>query len=127
VEASSSGTVAAGTLRRAIAASAIGNATEWFDCGVYAYGVKFIANALFSGNRPQGDTVRAGHICRFRSGPTPRRPCRPQAALAVLARRPASAYNISTSRFGGTAPALISFSEWLLTTPRGDTLGFEAR
>lgn len=38
-----------GTLRRAIAASAIGNATEWFDYGIYAYGVKYISHALFPG------------------------------------------------------------------------------
>jgi MHS family proline/betaine transporter-like MFS transporter len=39
----------AATLRRAIAASAIGNATEWFDYGVYSYGVSYIAAALFPG------------------------------------------------------------------------------
>ncbi|MCJ2187156.1 MFS transporter [Novosphingobium beihaiensis] len=38
-----------GVLRRAIAASAIGNATEWFDYGIYAYGVTYIAAALFPG------------------------------------------------------------------------------
>ena len=38
-----------GVLRRAIAASAIGNATEWFDYGIYAYGVSYIAAALFPG------------------------------------------------------------------------------
>lgn len=37
------------TLRRAVAASAIGNATEWFDYGIYAYGVSYIAAALFPG------------------------------------------------------------------------------
>lgn len=36
-----------GVLRRAIAASAIGNATEWFDYGIYAYGVSYISAALF--------------------------------------------------------------------------------
>ncbi|WP_395337535.1 MFS transporter [Novosphingobium sp. BL-8H] len=36
-------------LRRAIAASAIGNATEWFDYGIYAYGVSYISAALFPG------------------------------------------------------------------------------
>jgi len=40
----------AGVLRRAIAASAIGNATEWFDYGVYAYGVAYISAALFPGS-----------------------------------------------------------------------------
>ncbi|MFZ5721670.1 MAG: MFS transporter [Pseudomonadota bacterium] len=38
-----------GVLRRAIAASAIGNATEWFDYGIYAYGVTYISAALFPG------------------------------------------------------------------------------
>ena len=37
------------TLRRAIAASAVGNATEWFDYGIYAYGVAYISTALFPG------------------------------------------------------------------------------
>ncbi len=37
-------------LRRAIAASAIGNATEWFDYGIYAYGVTYISAALFPGD-----------------------------------------------------------------------------
>ena len=34
-------------LRRAIGASAIGNAVEWFDYGIYAYGTTYIAAALF--------------------------------------------------------------------------------
>jgi hypothetical protein len=34
-------------LRRAIAASAPGNATEWFDYGIYAYGLTYISAALF--------------------------------------------------------------------------------
>jgi len=37
-------------LHRAIAASAIGNATEWFDYGIYAYGVAYISTALFPGS-----------------------------------------------------------------------------
>ncbi|WP_245905890.1 MFS transporter [Mycolicibacterium palauense] len=37
-------------LRRAIAASAIGNATEWFDYGIYAYGVSYISTAIFPGD-----------------------------------------------------------------------------
>ncbi|AOR80761.1 MFS transporter (plasmid) [Novosphingobium resinovorum] len=37
-------------LHRAIAASAIGNATEWFDYGIYAYGVTYISAALFPGD-----------------------------------------------------------------------------
>ena len=38
-----------GVLRRAVAASALGNATEWFDYGIYAYGVTYISAALFPG------------------------------------------------------------------------------
>lgn len=38
------------TLRRAIAASAMGNATEWFDYGIYAYGVAYISAAIFPGD-----------------------------------------------------------------------------
>jgi len=38
------------TLHRAIVASAIGNATEWFDYGIYAYGVTYISGALFPGD-----------------------------------------------------------------------------
>ena len=37
------------TLHRAVAASAVGNATEWFDYGIYAYGVAYISTALFPG------------------------------------------------------------------------------
>lgn len=42
-----------GMLRRAITASAIGNATEWFDYGIYAYGVSYISAALFPGDTAQ--------------------------------------------------------------------------
>jgi MHS family proline/betaine transporter-like MFS transporter len=42
-----------GLLRRAIAAAAIGNATEWFDYGIYAYGVTYISAALFPGSTDQ--------------------------------------------------------------------------
>jgi MFS transporter, MHS family, proline/betaine transporter len=38
------------TLRRAIGASAMGNAVEWFDYGIYAYGVTYISAALFPGS-----------------------------------------------------------------------------
>jgi MFS transporter, MHS family, proline/betaine transporter len=38
------------TLRRAIAASGMGNAVEWFDYGIYAYGVTYISAALFPGS-----------------------------------------------------------------------------
>lgn len=37
-------------LKRAIAASAMGNATEWFDYGIYAYGVTYISAAFFPGD-----------------------------------------------------------------------------
>jgi MHS family proline/betaine transporter-like MFS transporter len=37
-------------IRRAIAASALGNATEWFDYGIYAYGVVYLSAALFPGD-----------------------------------------------------------------------------
>lgn len=37
-------------LKRAIAASAIGNATEWFDYGIYAYGVTYISAAIYPGD-----------------------------------------------------------------------------
>lgn len=43
--------VSPSVLRRAIGASAIGNAVEWFDYGVYAYMTVHIAAALF----PEGD------------------------------------------------------------------------
>ncbi|MDT5105152.1 MAG: transporter, family, proline/betaine transporter, partial [Mycobacterium sp.] len=36
-------------VRKAVAASAIGNATEWFDYGIYAYGVTYISAAIFPG------------------------------------------------------------------------------
>lgn len=44
------GAASTSVLRRAIAASAIGNATEWFDYGIYAYGVTYISTALFPGS-----------------------------------------------------------------------------
>ncbi|MCW4458479.1 MFS transporter [Microbacterium sp. MPKO10] len=37
------------TIRRAIAASAIGNATEWYDYGVYAVAVTYITANFFTG------------------------------------------------------------------------------
>ncbi|MFX1765736.1 MFS transporter [Paraburkholderia sp. A1RI-2L] len=40
-------------LCRAIAASALGNATEWFDYGIYAYGLSYISAALFPGSTAQ--------------------------------------------------------------------------
>ena len=35
------------TVRRAIGASAMGNMTEWFDYGVYAYAATYITDAFF--------------------------------------------------------------------------------
>src|SRR6476659_7495517 len=43
------------TLRRAISASAMGNMTEWFDYGVYAYAATYIAKAFF----PTGNDAAA--------------------------------------------------------------------
>src|SRR5699024_6582966 len=37
------------TLKRAIGGSALGNAVEWFDYGVYSYVSVYIANAFFPG------------------------------------------------------------------------------
>jgi MHS family proline/betaine transporter-like MFS transporter len=45
------------TLRRAIAASAIGNMTEWFDYGVYAYTAVYIGNAFFPGEDKTASTL----------------------------------------------------------------------
>ncbi|NGP08156.1 MFS transporter [Rhodococcus sp. 14C212] len=39
-----------GLLRRAIGASAMGNFTEWFDYGVYAYTATYIADSFFPGD-----------------------------------------------------------------------------
>lgn len=49
IPAGSTDAVPTGVLQRAITASAIGNATEWFDYGLYAYGVSYISVALFPG------------------------------------------------------------------------------
>ncbi|MGY4720619.1 MFS transporter [Naumannella huperziae] len=40
------------TLKRAVGASAIGNATEWFDYGLYAYGTAFITANLIPNENP---------------------------------------------------------------------------
>src|SRR5579884_3456276 len=37
------------TMRRAVAAAAIGNVTEWYDFGVYAYLVPTLTKVFFSG------------------------------------------------------------------------------
>ncbi|KUI41088.1 MFS transporter [Mycobacterium sp. IS-1590] len=39
-----------GDVKKAIAASAVGNYTEWFDYGLYAYGVSYISTAIFPGD-----------------------------------------------------------------------------
>ncbi|SEJ93571.1 MFS transporter [Paraburkholderia diazotrophica] len=41
---------ASNLLKRAITAAALGNATEWFDYGIYAYGLAYISAALFPGS-----------------------------------------------------------------------------
>ena len=56
----------AGRLKKAIAASAIGNATEWFDYGIYAYGVTYISTAIFPGNT-ESATLLALMTSRCRS------------------------------------------------------------
>ncbi|BAO92235.1 MFS transporter [Caballeronia cordobensis] len=52
-QASSGDAHARGPIRRAMAASAIGNATEWFDYGIYSYGLTYISAALFPGSTAQ--------------------------------------------------------------------------
>ncbi|QUQ65824.1 MFS transporter [Kutzneria sp. CA-103260] len=47
----------ASTLRRAVAASAIGNATEWFDYGVYAYTAVYIGKTFFPSSNPTASTL----------------------------------------------------------------------
>jgi MHS family proline/betaine transporter-like MFS transporter len=44
-------------LRRAIAASAMGNAVEWFDYGVYAYVAVHIGHAFFPSSDPAASTL----------------------------------------------------------------------
>lgn len=39
--------------RKAVVAAALGNATEWFDYGIYAYGLTFISAALFPGSQSE--------------------------------------------------------------------------
>ncbi len=45
------------TLRRAIAASAIGNMTEWFDYGVYAYTAVYIGDTFFPSDNQTASTL----------------------------------------------------------------------
>ncbi len=44
-------------MKKAVAASAIGNATEWFDYGIYAYGVTYISAAIFPGDTASATTL----------------------------------------------------------------------
>ncbi len=50
-----------GVLRRAITASAMGNATEWFDYGIFAVLVLYIESALF----PQGENAIGWVLAAF--------------------------------------------------------------
>ena len=45
------------TLRRAIAASAIGNMTEWFDYGVYSYTAVYIGDTFFPSENQAASTL----------------------------------------------------------------------
>lgn len=47
-------------VRRAIAASAMGNFTEWFDYGVYAYTATYIANSFFPGDLESATLLTLG-------------------------------------------------------------------
>ena len=60
-------------LKKAVAASAIGNATEWFDYGIYAYGVTYISAAIFPGDTEQRDPARADDVRGVVPRPAPRR------------------------------------------------------
>ncbi len=51
------------TLRRAIGASAVGNAVEWFDYGIYAYAAVHIGQAFFPGDDPTA--ARLGSLLVF--------------------------------------------------------------
>ncbi|RCW38237.1 MHS family proline/betaine transporter-like MFS transporter [Halopolyspora algeriensis] len=46
-------------LRRAVAAAAIGNCTEWYDFGVYAYVATYVGAAFFPGNDPTLEALSA--------------------------------------------------------------------
>ncbi|HLR97711.1 MAG TPA: MFS transporter [Jiangellaceae bacterium] len=50
-----------GTLRRAITASALGNATEWYDYGIFAVLVLYIESALF----PEGENAIGWVLAAF--------------------------------------------------------------
>ena len=61
-------------LKKAVAASAIGNATEWFDYGIYAYGVTYISAAIFPGDTASATTAGADDLRGLVPGPPARRP-----------------------------------------------------
>ncbi|MDR7300754.1 MFS transporter [Haloactinomyces albus] len=46
-------------LRRAVAAAAIGNCTEWYDFGVYAYVATYVGAAFFPGDNTTAQTLSA--------------------------------------------------------------------
>ncbi len=48
------------TVRRAIGASAMGNFTEWFDYGVYAYTATYIADSFFPGDLESATLLTLG-------------------------------------------------------------------
>lgn len=52
--------VSKSVLRRALSASAIGNATEWFDYGIYAFGVAYISAAFFPGDLQEATLLALG-------------------------------------------------------------------
>lgn len=51
--------VTKGTLRRAIAAAALGNAMEWYDFGVFAYLAVYIGSAFFPADDPTSELLAA--------------------------------------------------------------------
>jgi Aminotransferase class-III len=65
-------------------ASAMGNAIEWYDYGIYAYLVTAVGANFFPAHDPAAQTLSAPTQIRY-------------AGLAI-------SYNVSTALFGGTAP-----------------------
>src|SRR3546814_9323864 len=55
------------TLRRAITASALGNATDWLEYGIYAYGVTYISAALFPGDTDEAVLRSEEHTSELQS------------------------------------------------------------
>ena len=56
-----------GVIRRAIGAAAIGNITEWYDFGVYAYFEPTIRKVFFSGSARRSARSRRSGYSRSRS------------------------------------------------------------